>query len=129
MRLHLIGPFFLATALSSAAFAASNSAHVCGDGKLSANDQMDCRTQMDAARTEGERLRVQHNFEKLSASATGEASTSAAQRNAAKTRIRNPSTPHTNPSTTPANSYPPAEAKPPVYPGEVPDPKTGKPPA
>ncbi|MHB1207407.1 MAG: hypothetical protein ACYCZX_17710 [Rhodospirillaceae bacterium] len=130
MRLHLVGPFFLATALSSAAFAASNSAHVCGDIKLSANDQMDCRTQMDAARTEGERLQVQHNFEKLSASVTGEAGTTAAQRNAAKTNLRNnPSTPHTNPATTPADSYPPAESKPPVYPGETPDPKTGKPPA
>jgi hypothetical protein len=126
MRVRVSRTVFLAMALSSPAFAASNSAHVCGDRRLSAPDQTTCRAQMDAARTEGERLRVQGSFEKLSASVTGEAST--AQRNAAKTL--SPGThPQTNPSTTPSDSYPPAEAKPPVYPGEVPDPKTGKPPA
>ena len=113
--------------IGSVTYAASNSAHVCGDKRLSAADQMDCRTQMDAARNEGERLKVQGNFEKLSASTTGEASTTAAQRNAAKTSST--PTPQTNPSTTPADSYPPAEAKPQVYPGDIPNPKTGKPPA
>ena len=110
------------------AYAASNSAHVCGDARLSAPDQMACRSQMDAARTEGERLAVQGNFEKLSASVTGEAGTTAAQRNSAKTTA-SPPTPNTNPSLTPADSYPPAAATPPVYPGEAPNPRTGKPPA
>ena len=113
--------------LGTVTYAASNSAHACGDKRLSAPDQMDCRTQMDAAKTEGERLKVQGTFEKLSASTTGEAGTTAAQRNASKT-LSTP-TPHTNPSTAPGDSYPPAEAKPPVYPGDVADPKTGKPPA
>lgn len=112
--------------IGSATFAASNSAHVCGDKRLSARDQMDCRTQMGTARTEGERLKVQGNFEKLSANTTGEAGTTAAQRNA---KIVSTPTPQTNPSKTPADSYPPAEAKPPVYPGDVPNPKTGRPPA
>ncbi len=113
--------------LGTVTYAASNSAHACGDTRLSAPDQMDCRTQMDAAKTEGERLKVQGAFEKLSASTTGEAGTTAVKRNAAKT-LSAP-TPHTNPSTVPADSYPPAEATPPAYPGDVPNPKTGRPPA
>lgn len=128
MRAPLLGAVCLAAAVIAEAFAApaSNSAHACGDKRLSAADQMDCRSQMDAAKTESERLRIQHNFEKLSASVTGEASTNARRNPPLKTATP---TPQTNTSDKPADSYPPAEARPPVYPGDIPNPKTGKPPA
>ena len=133
MRFYYVAPLLFATALCSSAYAASNSApsnsaHVCGNTNLSANDQMDCRTQMDAAHTEGERLQVQNNFEKLSASATGEASTTGVKRGSAKASVADQPTPNTKSSAAPSDSYPAAEPKAPVYPGEVPDPKTGKPP-
>lgn len=128
MRAPLIGAACLAAAVIVEAFAApaSNFAHVCGDKRLSSADQMDCRSQMDAAKTESERLRIQGNFEKLSASVAGEASTNARRNPPLKTTAP---TPQTNPSGKPSDSYPPSEAKPPVYPGDIPNPKTGEPPA
>ena len=129
MRVPLFGAVCLAGALIAEAFAAPNSAHVCGDVRLSSQDQMDCRAQMDAARTESDRLRVQGAFEKLGAATANEAGSNvAAKRNAARKTSDTPA-PQTNPSTKPSDSYPPAVTAPPVYPGEVPNPKTGKPPA
>lgn len=122
MRVPLFGAVCLAGALIAEAFAAPNSAHVCGDPRLSPQDQTDCRAQMDAAKTESERLKVQGAFEKLSVNVGAKAG-------AATRKAVDAPAPQTNSSTRPWDSYPPAVAAPPVYPGDVPNPKSGKPPA
>ena len=128
MRIVLVA--FAAAFASSSAYAAETAlAHICGDARLSSTDQADCRAQMDRAKTDVERARIQQTFDTRSkASDRAGGSSIAAQRNA-PSKAATENGPATAPTRAPADSYPPGSTEPPAYPGETPTPRTGKPPA
>ena len=131
MRLHMIGAGILTLAVMSGAHAAqTNSAHICGDERLSAQDQNACRAQMEAATTDAQRTKAQHTFEARAAATTqeGGSSVAAAAHSPAPSLTGIAAGPATAPAGTTPDAYPAAKPGAPDYAGRDPQPQTGKPP-
>jgi hypothetical protein len=100
--------------------------HICGDARLSDADQTDCRAQMDRAKTDAERARIEETFNSRIVG-TDHDRTGRAKPAPSKTSDEN--SPVTAPAPAPRDSYSPAATEPPAYPGQAPLPKPTKPPA
>ena len=134
MWLRVLTPIVTLSVLGASivVLATENPAHICGDPRLSTVDQTACRSQMGTAKDDVQRAATARTFADR-ANATrleGGSSIAAEQKKPASTLIQNgPATASEPGSSEPRDSYPPAVAQPPAYPGNTPQPSTGRPPA